>query len=187
MKRKEKTALLTRCIGPVLLILGGIVLLWDPDFGSTAVAAILGWCLTLLGIAGVAIYFLSRPALGPGMLLVCLLMTGAGWYILTHPLALASLLGIGLGVWLLIQGGYCLWDGFALKQMGYGFGLEMLLGAAMLLFGGFLIFYPLTTSRLVMTICGGILVICGGVNLFFRIRSARYRQGTRPDIIDADE
>ena len=46
-------------VGSILLILFGTILLMNPDFGSAAVAAILGWILIGGGAQGYELFFHS--------------------------------------------------------------------------------------------------------------------------------
>ena len=89
--------------GSIALIVLGLVLLLFPDFGSSTVAVILAWVLMIGGSAGLLIGVLSWPAFGFGTMIGSGLVLVAGIYILRHPLSLASILGVLLGVLLTAQ------------------------------------------------------------------------------------
>ena len=183
-----KSALLGNTIGSVLLILGGLVLLSDPDFGSAAVATVIGWVLIAAGALGLIVSVLSWPVFSVPEILLCLLGLGVGIYLVKNPLSLASILGFVLGAYLVIQGGGSLLECVKLRQNGFGFRPNLVLGAAMLVFGLILIFSPLAASQLIMTLCGLVMVVCGAANLVIRARAAkRLQQGGKDKIIDADE
>lgn len=179
-------------LGSVLLILFGAVLLMNPDFGSAAVASILGWVLVIAGAAGLIVSFavLSAPDLtGLG---ISFLLLVVGIYLLRRPLMLASLIGLFLGLLLLTQGLGSLRDGLQLKRFGGGYRLSLLLGIGMSVLGIVLILSPMTTSRFVMRMAGFVMVVCGISNLISRRRNNKFITASRkkiigqPNIIDAD-
>lgn len=180
-------------IGSVLMILFGAMLLLNPDFGSAALSAILGWILVGGGAAGLAIGFLSWPALGIAELIGSFIILGSGIYLLRNPLMLASLAGVLLGLLLLSQGLGSLKDALQVKRYGGRYQLSLILGIGMCALGAYLILSPLTTSRFVMTVAGLIMVACGITNLISHRRADKYITGSRkkiiqnPDIIDAEQ
>lgn len=175
-------------VGSILLILFGTILLMNPDFGSAAVAAILGWILIGGGAAGLLIGFLSWPGLGIGELVGSCALLGAGIYLLKNPLMLASLLGILLGILLASQGLGALRDALRVKRYGGFYQLGLILGIAMITLGLFLVFSPMATSRFVMTAAGLVMVACGIVNLVSHKKAAKYisASGSDDSVIDAD-
>lgn len=180
-------------VGSVFLILFGGILLLNPDFGSAAVSAILGWVLVVGGAAGLLIGVLSWPGLGIAELIGSIILLGGGIYLLRNPLMLASLMGILLGLLLLSQGMGALRDALQVKRYGGRYQLSLILGIGMSALGAYLILSPMATSRFVMTIAGLIMVACGITNLISHRRADKYITGSRkkiignPDIIDADE
>lgn len=180
-------------VGSVFLILFGGILLLNPDFGSAAVSAILGWVLVVGGAAGLLIGVLSWPGLGIAELIGSIILLGGGIYLLRNPLMLASLMGILLGLLLLSQGLGALRDALQVKRYGGRYQLSLILGIGMSALGAYLILSPMATSRFVMTIAGLIMIACGITNLISHRRADKYITGSRkkiihnPDIIDADE
>lgn len=189
MKKNEKTALLGSSLGSVLLIIAGLVLLFRPDFASAAVAVVAGWVLILVGGLGILISILSWPVLGPLEMAVCILDLGLGIYVLCNPLALAIILGLGLGSWLVIQGLSALREALKLKKADYSYVPNLVLAILMMGLGLVLIFSPLTTSRVIMSLCGIAMLVCGAVNLILRARATKLLQEDQRKrrIIDADE
>lgn len=183
-------------MGSVFLILFGGILLLNPDFGSAALSAIMGWVLVGCGASGLIIGVLSWPGLGITELLGSIFLLSGGIFLLRKPLMLASLVGILLGILLLSQGLGALRDALRLKRYSGSYRLSLVLGVFMSALGAYLILSPLTTSRFVMSIAGFVMVACGITNLISHRRADKYIAGSRKkiignferaDIIDADE
>lgn len=188
MKKKKKSALARAVLGPVCLIAVGLILLLNPDIGSAAISTILGWMLVAAGGLGGVVCIFSWPICGIPEVIVSVLALGLGIYILVNPLALASILGIGLGIFLVIQGSSGVAEAFQLKRCGYSWMPNLVLALLTLGLGAVLIFAPLTTSRIVMIICGAAMMLCGVVSLILRARAAKRLQGYQDsNIIDADQ
>lgn len=172
-------------IGSVLLVILGVVLLLNPDFGSAAVAIVLGWIFIGGGIVGFVIGFMSWPGLGIGEMIISGILLAVGVYLLQHPLVLASLAGILVGVLLAGQGFGALWDALRVKRYGGSYKLGAILGAVMALLGIILIFAPLATSRIIMVIAGIFMIVCGISNLFCHRRATAYI--AKRSVIDAEK
>ena len=112
-----------------------------------------------------------------------------GIYVIRHPLALATVLGYCLGVYLAVQGVSTLYDALRLHKAQHECGREILLGIIMLSGGILLLCFPLTSSRVVMMVLGVALAVIGVLQLVLRIRERQFPElhTGRPDIIDADE
>lgn len=174
-------------LGPLMLILLGGLLLVNPDFGSRAVATVLGWAVCILCGVVLAVTLLLRGRFSTvaGSALGLL----AGMYILRNPLSLASVLGILLGIFLATQGFGALMDALVLRRGGGFWLLGAVWAAVILLLGLTLVFSPLTTSRLVMTLAGIVMIVCGVGRLRTHTKAERYMEPDRSNsrIIDADE
>ena len=175
--------------GSIALIVLGLVLLLFPDFGSSTVAVILAWVLMIGGSAGLLIGVLSWPAFGFGTMIGSGLVLVAGIYILRHPLSLASILGVLLGVLLTAQGLGALGDALRLRRGGGLWVPGLVLSILTMVFGLILIFSPLTSSRIVMTVVGLVLIVFGAGNLYthFKAGSCTDSGSGKGRIIDADE
>ena len=157
--------------GSIALIVLGLVLLLFPDFGSSTVAVILAWVLMIGGSAGLLIGVLSWPAFGFGTMIGSGLVLAAGIYILRHPLSLASILGVLLGVLLTTQGLGALGDALRLRRGGGLWVPGLVLSILTMVFGLILIFSPLTSSRIVMTVVGLVLIVFGAGNLYTHFKA----------------
>lgn len=201
MKKKDKEAIalekdnrrsnfMKAIWGSLLLMALGFLLIFCPDLGSAAVAVVVGWVLIAVGAIGSLICILSWPILGLGTLLISIAALALGVYILLNPLALASLFGIAVGFYLLAyQGIGSLFESLRLRKMGLGFLPNLIVSLLLIALGAALIFAPLTSSRLVMTLFGIGLVISGGINTMLRAWAAGKLSQPKddPNIIDADE
>ncbi len=175
--------------GSIALIVFGLVLLIYPDFGSRTVATIIAWLLMVAGTVGLLIGVLSWPMFGFGALAGSALSLVIGIYILRNPLALASLLGILLGALLTVQGLGALGDTLRLRRNGQFWVLGCVMSGLTLIMGLLLIFSPMTTSRIVMTLVGIIMIVCGVGNLYTHSKATPYIHSSngKGRIIDADE
>ena len=77
--------------GSVLMIVFGVLLAMKPDLASTAVSALIGWVLILMGVALLLVGFLGRTGMGTIASGAVLLLVG-NWFH-RNPLMIASVLG----------------------------------------------------------------------------------------------
>ena len=177
MKKHDIGAWISLLASPVALIVLGLVLLFRPDSASALVAAVLGWCLTAAGICLAVAAFATREGTAPKVLgaLACL---AVGVWLLKNPLLLAAGIGRLVGILLLIRG---IQD---LLSSNYGRGKVLSLITALL--GLVLILLPMTTSRVVFSLCGLVVLVVGITMLIDRLRLRRLMGGDDdPNIIDA--
>ena len=188
-KDNRRSGLKRDIVGYLLLVALGCLLIFRPDFGSAAVATVLGWIAIAIGAIIVFVCLLSWPVLGVPQLLTGIATVGFGVFILLKPLMLASIFGVAVGIYLVFQGFSSIWESLALRKLGHRFTGSLILGFAMLVLGVVLIIAPMTSSRLVMTLIGIAMVLCGGARLLFRTWAAGKLSNPKedPNIIDADE
>ena len=105
-------------------------------------------------------------------------MALVGGWLVNNPLALAAWIGRFIGVLLVIDG---LQDIQELRKCGKTFLLPLIVAVV----GVVLILMPMTTSRLVFTICGVVVLVIGAAMLLDRLKS-RPRLKSAGDIIDAE-
>ena len=189
-KTSRKYYLTQGFISAVFMVVLGLLLLVKPDFGSAAVGLIVGWGLIILCAISLIANLRTYPMFEASILLWSILGLIGGIYLVKNPLSLASLLGTGLGIFLLIQGLSALSEA-RLKRFVPRFYIgPLILGLVMLIFGIVLLIAPLSASQLIMSIAGVVLIICGGSKLLLRMDYVRLT-GPKPkaksNIIDADE
>lgn len=164
---------------PLVLLILGITLLINPDLGSTVAATILGWVLVALGGVGLASCFLGGE-LPVGRAVISGLSLAGGIWLLLNPLAMASLLGFCLGVYLLIRGISGL---LADKAMG----LHLIPSLIYTAVGLVLLFSPLTPFRILMRLLGAGLAIFASVQLYQLLTGPKTPGSGIRTIVDAEE
>lgn len=167
-----------RLLTPVILILLGLILTFSPDSATTLLIKIIGWVLVAV-TAGLAISAVVWPGGTTGKVLGAVFCGVSGIYMVTHPLDLAAWFGRLIGILLLIQG----IQNILYQRLRSGTVLLPILTAVV---GTVLLVLPMTTSRLVFTIIGIIVLILGALMLVDRLRHpAGLREPEDPNIIDA--
>ena len=167
-----------RLMTPVILILLGLTLTFSPDSATTLLIRIIGWVL-IAAAAGLGVAAVAIPGGMAGKVIGALLCGTSGLYMVMEPLALAAWFGRLIGILLLLQG----IQAMIYQRLRTGTMLLPLLTAVV---GAVLVVLPMTTSRLVFTIAGIVVLIIGVLMLAERIY---HRPGPRepedPNIIDA--
>ena len=184
MKGINWKTMLRSNLGSILMIVFGAVLVMNPDSASALVSAILGWGLFVVGVMLVIGGFLDGRAFGSIGQGVLFLVVGS--WLRWNPLMIAKVVGVLLGLTAVSHGWRALENAQRSKRNG-GFWIPgAVLAAVELLVGVRLIFSPLSVSRVVLTIAGIAMVVCGVWELISRNREKKYIPGT-PNIIDADQ
>lgn len=178
MKKCDILSLVYRLASPVALILLGFILFLNPDSASAMIARILGWAIFLVGIGFGIAAVVSREGT-VGKILGTLVCIGLGGWLLRNPLVLAAGIGRLLGILLVIRGGR---DVMTSRSRGHG----KILAIITTVVGVILTVLPMTTSRLVFSLCGVVVLIIGIAMLLDRLKDRRYLgDGDDPNIIDA--
>lgn len=176
MRKNEILSLIRRFASPVALALLGLILLLFPDSASVLAAKILGWGVFLVGV-GFVIAAITSPGGTVGKVLAALACLAVGTWLLRNPLVLARGVGRFVGILLLIRG---LQDFFQSARKG------RLLSLAVAVLGVVLIVLPMTTSRLVFSGCGLVVLLLGIAGFVDRLRGRNLPDGgDDPNIIDA--
>lgn len=170
--------------GSVLMIVFGALLAMNPDIASAMVSTVLGWVIIAAGVAMLITGFTAGQNVGSIVIGAILLIAGS--WLHRHPMMIASVLGVILGIVVLKQGWQASKDAQRIKRGGGMWIPGAVLAVAQLLVGVRLIFSPLSISRLVLTVAGIAMVVCGVCNLVAYHKSTQYIPGAG-HIIDADE
>ena len=176
MKKETIYSLIRVLWAPAALILLGAVLLFNPDSASAFISKLLGWALIAVGIGfGIAAIADKNGRTGKAIAAVALAVVG-GW-LTKNPLALAAWVGRIVGILLVIDG---VQDMIQLKNQGQRFLLPLIVSVV----GAVLILLPLTTTRLVFSLCGIVVLVLGIVMLLDRLKDCK-KLNSGDDIIDA--
>lgn len=178
MKKESIRPLADLLLTPALLIVLGLILLLNPDSASVLIARVLGWGLITVGVGfGLSAIVSPSGRVGKGIAAVAFAVVG-GW-LAGNPLALAAWIGRFIGVLLVIDG---LGDIMQARKYGKRFVLPLIVAAV----GVVLVALPMTTSRLVFSLAGLVVLIVGIAMLLDRLKNRRRLEGPGdPDIIDA--
>lgn len=178
MKKNDILSWLKLIATPVLLIVLGLILLIHPDSASVLAAQILGWVL-LAAAVGFGVSAIAGHFGTVGKVLSAIGCFAVGLWLLRNPLMLAAGLGRLVGILLAVRGVRDLLDA---AQWHLG----MLSAVTTLLLGIVLIALPMTTSRVVISLCGLLVVAVGLAILADRVRNRRrLQEPDDPNIIDA--
>jgi uncharacterized membrane protein HdeD (DUF308 family) len=172
MNKFDFSKLLNRFGMPVTLIVAGLILLLVPDAASILIAKLLGWGLSAAGIFyGIgAVMSTHRRVSRIVEAAICLII---GSVIMANPLLLARNIGRFLGILLAMEGGRCMRKDS--RMVGF-----LLFMAAM-----WLMIAPLSLSRILFSLCGLAVLICGVISLLSRLKDQSYLESGDDDIIDA--
>ena len=176
MKKEDFFSLIRLILAPALVILLGLVLIWNPDSATALISRILGWILICIAVGiGLSAVFQESGRVGKGIAAV--LFAVAGGWLVRNPLALAAWIGRFVGVLLVIDG---LQDIANLRRAGRRFMMPLIATAV----GVILVVMPMATSRLVFTLCGVVVLIIGVGMLLERLRGKKRLENPKDDIID---
>lgn len=170
---------LSKLLGPVILILLGLILLISPDSASALVANILGWVLIVAAI-GCGIAALVSPAKRFGKVASAIIFAAAGGWLRAHPLMLAATIGRFCGLFLWISSIQNIRLNKKLGRRGILPWVTAVVGF------GLIFIIPLSISRMVFSLCGLVVLIAGIVILLDNLKSQnRLDEPQDPNIIDA--
>lgn len=173
---------------PAILVVLGLVLVFSPDTASALISKIIGWILIAIGVCAAIAAITGLSFERTRTVVYAVLCLGVGIFVTSFPMVLAEALGRFFGIFLAIQGVGSIRRAIQKKQADmpyeYSLGVAILTLAA----GVVLALLPLTLSRIILNICGAVLVVIGIVNIVGIYRENRaLESGEKPTIIDADE
>lgn len=176
----KDTKMLRLLAGPALTVVLGLILLLSPDSASALVGRILGW---------VAVFIALAEAFGGGKrsAVKAVIFGIIGVLILRDPLYVAKFLGRVLGLALFMWG----FGGISRARRVRG-QLSVtpgtVLSGAAVIIGLVLFFVPMTTSRLVLSGIGILMIGIGVAEGYDRLRDKKQlEEGSDPNIIDVEK
>lgn len=165
MNKQDIFSLIRLFLAPVLVMVLGLILLVNPDSASALIAKLLGWILVAIGIGiGISAAVTKRGQTGKGIAAVILVVFG-GW-LASHPLMLATWIGRLIGILLVIDG---LQDIMNARAQGKRFVMPLIVTVI----GAVLILMPMTTSRIVFSLCGLVVLVIGIAMFLDRLKDRR--------------
>ena len=177
MKKQDILSYVRLFLAPVLVMVLGLILIVNPDSATALITKLIGSVIILIGVAsGISAIFEKKSRTAKAIVAVVMAVVG-GWLV-NNPLALAAWISRFIGVLLVING---LQDIAELRRFGKTFLMPLIVTAV----GAVLILMPMTTSRLVFTLCGVVVLIIGAAMLLDRVKS-KPRLKSGGDIIDAE-
>ena len=177
MKNNRFLDMLYQLASPVAVTLLGLLLTVNPDSASVLIARILGWVLTIIGIGfGVAAILDRDHAVRKGITAVAFACVGGT--LSANPLLLAAWIGRVIGLLIAVRG---IRDLLLYSSYGYSRILAMITTAV----GALLVVLPLTTARLVFSLCGLVVLFIGIGMLVDRLKRRKFLEKGDDNIIDA--
>ncbi len=176
MKKDQLLAALYRYATPAAMVALGALLMLFPDSVSAMAGKLLGWALIVLGVG----FILSAVfgSAGAARVLAALVCLAAGCWLLRNPMMLAKGIGRFVGALLLIRGVQDVLQSADTRGRS--------LSALVAVVGLVLILLPMTTSRVVFSLCGLAVLLVGAALFADRWRTRHFTDGDGgPDIIDA--
>lgn len=177
MNKEKIFSLIRELFAPVALILLGALLLFNPDSASVLISKLLGYGLIAVAV-GFGIAAIASPNGRTGKSVTAVVLAIVGGWLTNNPLALAAWVGRIVGILLVVDG---LQDMIHLRGQSQRFVLPVLAT----LVGAVLILLPLTTTRLVFSLCGIVVLIIGIVMLLDRLKGRKRLSGGDDNIVDA--
>lgn len=177
MNKESIFSLIRELFAPVALILLGALLLFNPDSASALISRVLGYGLIAVAI-GFGIAAISSPSGRTGKSVTAVILAVVGGWLTNNPLALAAWAGRFVGILLAVDG---IQDIIRLKSQGQRFALPLIVTVV----GAVLVLLPMTTTRLVFSLCGIVVMVIGIVMLLDRLKGRKQLGSGDSDIIDA--
>ena len=155
----------------------GFALVVAPDWAAALASKVLGWALIACGVISAIVTITGWPKNGAVRVIVTVMLLGVGIYLSKNPLAVATGFGKVIGIFLILRSGMSMMEDNKFSVPG----------VICLLAGLFLLLFPLTLSRLVIRICGGILMMINIGNILMLRRLYKLPgEFDDPNIIDAE-
>lgn len=171
MKEKKKLfniATYGQMLIDVLIFALGIYSASNPTSSTTAICVALGIVLSVSGIYNIIKYILNMNK-GPFFVLDIvygILSIIAGIFIITNPLSLASILTVGLGIWLIISSAFKLALAIQLKKFKEETWLFSLVTSLLVLIIGIIVIIkPFGTALVLTTFIGIIMCVYSAIDI----------------------
>lgn len=188
MKQNDILYWLKRLAAPALTAVLGVILICNPDSASSLIVRILGWVLVLAGTACGISAMMLHPQNRTVRFVAAGVLAVVGLWLLADPMVFTKFVGRVLGLFLMVQGGRDISLNLASNGGKLEFTRGMILAIATAVIGLVLLLLPLTTSRLLFTVIGAVMIGLGVSELLDRLKGRpQLEAGGDPDIIDVEK
>lgn len=153
----------------VIYIALGLVMLLIPTVVSDFICYIIGALFLVIGIAGIVSYIKTRGTGfgGSAVLVVSIIFSALGIYILCNPVAFASFIPLVVGIMLLVDSVNKFQTTMDLKKVGYKNWWQMLIVTLIIVALAFvLMFNPFESIAMFIRLIGALLIFDGLSNIF---------------------
>lgn len=186
MKKYNFTQLLNLLGMPVLIIVLGLILLFSPDTASALVGKVLAWGGILAGAAFLVNALTGDPVRKNNRIIFAVVCFAGGIWLLMNPLFPAKFIGRVLGLFLMIRGGQDIRVNLQYNRGKIQFTPGLIIAGVTALIGLVLMVLPMTSSRLLLTFVGIVMICAGAAEAYDRIHGRNLLdEGDDPNIIDA--
>lgn len=155
--------MVTNCILALIIVLLGTILYLRPSTAIKTVSWLIGLYFAIQGIVSIVSYLKKdRISLLNFNLIYGIISILVGLFVILNPFAIANILTVGLGIWLIISGGLKINYGARLKLIKENsWLLTLVVGIISVLFGLMVILNPF--SKLVLVEVIGLFMLVYGV------------------------
>ncbi len=175
-------------VSAALCILFGLVLLIWPGTTTRIVCMLLGGVLLIYGAFQVVICLMNRERtfLSQGMLILGIVLSVIGLWILLRPDMIIMAVPVIVGVVILIHGVHNVIQAVDLQRENYDkWWLALLLGILTVAFGGILVFNPFAAVEMAVRMIGISLIYDGVSDMWILSRVFKVKKH-KEKVIDAD-
>ena len=175
-------------VSAALCILFGLVLLIWPGTTTRIVCMLLGGVLLIYGAFQVVICLMNRERtfLSQGMLILGIVLSVIGLWILLRPDMIIMAVPVIVGVVILIHGVHNVIQAVDLQRENYDkWWLALLLGIPTVAFGGMLVFNPFAAVEMAVRMIGISLIYDGVSDMWILSRVFKVKKH-KEKVIDAD-
>ncbi len=175
-------------VSAALCILFGLVLLIWPGTTTRIVCMLLGGVLLIYGAFQVVICLMNRERtfLSQGMLILGIVLSVIGLWILLRPDMIIMAVPVIVGVVILIHGVHNVIQAVDLQRENYDkWWLALLLGILTVAFGGMLVFNPFAAVEMAVRMIGISLIYDGVSDMWILSRVFKVKKH-KEKVIDAD-
>lgn len=169
------------------VIIGAVLIIW-PGTSTQIVCMVLGGMLAVYGVIQIILYLFvkERTLYLQGMLILGIVFSVVGVWILLKPEAIIAMVPIIMGAIIIIHGLHNTVQAIDLKKMSYEkWWVAFLFGVLTIVLGAVLVYNPFSVVNTVVRVIGGFLVYDGLSDMWILSRLFKTKKNSQK-IIDAE-